>query len=167
MNLKTKRFVVSDKSGFTLMEILLVTALLGILTAASFSIIYWQMRIQSHVTQNAVIMNRLVNTQMMMRKVLRSIAPASLTVDTNAITYHRGVADDVDLFSFSSNTLKYDGDAVLEGVIASFSKRVASGAIDIDTGVLSDTNLIWVEFSTTGRETRNIRFVVRPRGQSS
>lgn len=151
------------KRGFTLMEILLVTALLAVLTGASFGIIYWQMRIQSHVTQNAVIMNRLVNTQMMMRKVLRSIPPASLTVETDVIKYDHG--SEIELFSFGGHSLKYNGDAILEGVIASFSKRVASGAIDIDTGELSDTNLIGVEISTTGRETRNIRFVVRPRGQ--
>ncbi len=163
---KTKKTgMKSARYGFTLMEVLLVTALLAVLTAASFSIIYWQMRIQSHVTQNAVIMNRLVNTQMMMRKVLRSIPPASLTVDVDDITYHRGPSDDVELFSFSANNLDYDGETIFEGIVASFSKRVASGAIDVDTGKLSDTDLVGVELTTTGRETRNIRFVVRPRGQ--
>lgn len=155
-----------SRNGFTLMEILLVTALLAVLTAASFSIIYWQMRIQSHVTQNAVIMNRLVNTQMMMRKVLRSLPPESLSVDADDITYHRGPSDDVELFSYSANNLEYDGETILEGVVASFSKIVATDTSNISGDLNKNaTDLIWVDISTTGRETRNIRFVVRPRGQ--
>ncbi len=160
----------TSRSGFTLMEVLLVTALLAVLTAASFSIIYWQMRIQSHVTQNALFMNRIVNTQVVMRKVLRSISPASLTVDVDKIVYSpAAAAAPVTMFACADGALTFNGNIFCEGMVASFAKLVASGAPDIDTGnmPLSEdcTNLIGIRLFTTGREKRNLEFLVRPRGK--
>lgn len=152
-----------SKKGFTLMELLLVTALLGILTAASFGIIYWQMRIQSHVTQNAVLMNKLVNTQMLMRKVLRSIPPASLTVEVDKIKYEHPPLTSIDLFSYAANTLKYNNAPILDGIIASFT--VATTPVTLPFGPMETTDLIRVELTTMGRERRNINFLIRPRGQ--
>lgn len=162
-NMKINKKSMGSKKGFTLMELLLVTALLGVITAASTGILYWQMRVQSHVTQNAVLMNKLVNTQMMMRKVLRSIPPASLTLDVDVIKCQKDSTTQVDLFSFAANTLKYDNDPILDGIIASFTIATTPAALPFRP--METTDLIRIELTTMGRERRNISFLVRPRGQ--
>ncbi len=150
------------------MEILLATALLSILAAASISLVYWQMRAQSHVSYNAMQSGRLINAQTMMRKVLRSCYPASLTLNADRIWFQENSAPalPVELFSWTNGALNYRTEPVLEEVIASFSKLTASGALQLDALPLASdvSNLVRVELTTQGREPRNISFIVRPRG---
>lgn len=168
-NKRIKASMVKKRPGFTLMEVLLVTALLSVLAASSFSIIYWQMRVQAHVTGSAVFMNKLVNTQLLMRKVLRSCSPASLTVNVagDMIRFQETAlpAAPVDLFAYSAGSLKYRGQTIHEGIVASFSNLTASGT-DLPDIYLEDDckSLIKVSLTTDGRESRNLAFLVRPRG---
>ncbi len=156
------------RRGFTLMEILLVTALLAIISGASLSLIYWQMRVQAHVNEGALVMNKLINTQMLMRKVLRSISPASLSVDLNhdKIKFDKSSTEQIDLFEFSDSTLSFNGSPIMENVIASFSK-INAEVIQIDDGLVLHKDckeLIKIELATIGREGRDLHFLVRPRG---
>lgn len=161
--------------GFTLMEVLLATALLAVLTAASLSIIYWQMRTQAHVAQSSLYMSKLVNTQLLVRKVLRNCSPASLTVNIthDIISFQRDPLPTlpIDLFAAVDGSLKYNSgnglETILENIVVSFYQHNAFGqAIETPLTPLSadKTNLIKIELTTIGRETRNLFFLVRPRG---
>lgn len=170
MNTSRNQHLLEQKRrGLTLMELLLVTALVAVLAGATTSMIYWQMRTQVRVTQTAMQMNKLVNTQMLMRKVLRSRHPASLTVNLNKVLYQQQPLPfaPVELFSFSGSTLTYGSEAVLENAIATFSALQATNlpVTDPTQPLASDaTNLIKIELAISGKENHDLNFIVRPRG---
>lgn len=153
-----------SRSGFTLMEILLATALLSIVVSASFGFLYWQMRTQAHLSQSSLTIKRLSNTQTLLYKVLRAAGPASLTVDVSLIEFKPDAATSIELFKSEGGNLLHNGQVVMENVVASFTALTASASPVL---AMADdaSNLVRVELSAlTGRETQKLNFIVRPRG---
>jgi prepilin-type N-terminal cleavage/methylation domain-containing protein len=154
----------AGRSGFTLMEILLASALLSIVAAASFGFLYWQMRTQAHVARSSLTMKRLNNAQTLVYKVLRAAGPASLTVDLSLIQYRPNAVASVDLFACNGSELLHNGHTVMENVVASFTMMTASAAPALAL-TENAAGLVRVELSSIiGRETQRISFIVRPRG---
>lgn len=163
-----KKISTKHNAGITLMELILATALLSVIAAASTGMVYWQMRTQSYVAQSAMVNNKLTNLQIMMSKVLRSINPLGVTIQDNSII--NLLQDDpleptLQLFEFTDNSIVFKNDVIIDNVIASFSVITASGTFATTDHLATDTSqLIKIEVSTTAPQRRNLRFLVRPRG---
>jgi prepilin-type N-terminal cleavage/methylation domain-containing protein len=167
MNFST---IKKSKRGLTLIELLLTTALISVLAAASFSMIYWQMRTQSHISQSANNMARLNNSRILIKKVLQSYSPASLSVslDKKSIYFQESPlpVPAVTLFAADQNSLKFKDEIIQENVIASFSNLTASGSAITGMNLFDDnSSIIKTELTAkTGNESFHLSFISRPRG---
>ena len=151
------------RAGLTLMELILSIALLSIIAAASFGILFWQAKTYYHIEQRTEAMTQLTNTYMVIYKEIKTWKHSigNIIVDSGGIReINPSIAPPTVISEFSYNstkkTLSWNGAPILKNAIATFSWNPSE---QIVTGTLQ--KLANNENSTT--RILAIKFVIHPR----
>ena len=146
----------NSRHGLTLMELILSIALLSILAAASFGVLYWQAKTYYHIEQRTEAMQQLTNTYMVIYKEVKTWSRTNIA-HTGNIILKRFSTDD---FSYSPATkiLSLNGAPILRDAVVSFSWYPS---VQIVGGTLQRQ----VNRGGTLTNVAAIKFVIHPRNQ--
>ena len=142
------------RRGLTLMELILSIALLSILAAASFGVIYWQAKIYFHIEQRTEAMQQLTNTYMVIYKEVKKWSRTGIDTTGNIILKQSSLSNDF-IYDSSTKELSWQGAPILKNAVASFSYNPTEKIV---VGTLQ-------KLSNDNTKILAIKFVIHPRNQ--
>ena len=139
----------NKRKGLTLMELILTVALLGVLAAGAFGVIFWQTRTYMHIEQRSEAMAQLQNTYVLMYKNMKTWKQSDIRQLTNGLASQTTL---IPAFSYDSTKKEvlWQNEPILVNASASFK--------------WDDTkDLIIVALQKLNRNSVALKFVVHPR----
>jgi type II secretory pathway component PulJ len=134
------------------MELILTVALLGVLAAGAFGVIFWQTRTYMHIEQRSEAMAQLQNTYLLMYKNIKNWRQGSIDSDSANASYIASNSVGIPDFSYNSTTKEvlWQNEPILINASASFKWSPAE-------------KLVIISLQKLNRNSVALRFVVYPR----
>jgi hypothetical protein len=153
------------------MELLLAVLLVSIIAGGFGSLLIWQTRLYVQTTERNHNTARLMDAQLLMVKVLRSLSPLDLDESdgTQIASGATGIPPSRQYFTFDTakKQLLWEGTPILDQVVGTFSfnGQTTAGAGGADWRNNWATGVVTIDLVTTGVNPEPLRMLVHPRKQ--